>query len=136
MSENQQHPFYESWEDRKIMRFRALLVTHLEIRPHFVIQLDRGVSFESTALPYKKSGPEAGAPTTSFAKLSRQELETLIGSRPLVWLIFDDGHHMMVFSNEWHVLLFPRENDTWRLEVPGYSPITYPSAEFGSGASG
>ncbi|MCP2337488.1 hypothetical protein [Actinomadura rupiterrae] len=136
MSDGQQYLYYETFEDRKIMRFRDLLVRRLEIRPHFVIQLDRGVSFESTALPYKKSGPETGAATTSFAKLPSQDLETLIGSRPLVWLIFDDGHHLMVFSNEWHVLLAPRAGDTWKLDVPGYTPLTYPSAEFSSNTPG
>ncbi|WP_157429833.1 hypothetical protein [Actinomadura oligospora] len=118
--------FYETWEDRKILQFRDLQVTHIALHPKLVMKLTGGVSFESTALPLKKASPAYGAPVTSFAELSQREVEGLIGARPLSWAIFDDGDHRMVFSNKWHVLLAPGADDSWELQVPGEPPLTFP----------
>lgn len=118
--------FYEPREDRVIMLARETRVEDVQVAPWFVMRLTNGVALESTALPQKKASPHRLAPTTSFGELPGQQVSQLVGTRPLAWVIFDNGHHLFVFSNVWHAVLRPESHDTWRVDIPGETPFMYP----------
>ncbi|MEV5568541.1 hypothetical protein AB0L06_00710 [Spirillospora sp. NPDC052269] len=98
----------------------------MELSETFFLRLVNGLILTSSKPPGLRASINWRAPVTSFTEIPREELDGLIGARPLSWVVFNDGDHRISFSNRWIVVLEPEEGDDWKIDLPDGSSIRFP----------
>ncbi|REE96694.1 hypothetical protein [Thermomonospora umbrina] len=122
--------WYRQIEDRKIMNFRDSRVLEIKVAPAFHLRLTNGVTFDfDGTVMYtvgRRGGPPAPRPLT---ELPREELSSVVSTRPLSWVVFNDGAHRIAFSNAWELTLDPQEGGTWRMSLSDGEILTHPPVD-------
>lgn len=120
---------YKEIEDRKIMRVRDARVLEIRATPAFHLRLTNGVTFDFDGTVMHTIGRRGGYPDPRpLTELPPGELSSVISTRPLSWVIFNDGAHRIVFSNAWQLTMDPEPGDTWRVVLSDGETFTYPPA--------
>jgi hypothetical protein len=115
-------------EDRRILRARDGRVLEVGAASGFFLRLSNGASLEFAGTVSQTVGPRGGDnPIRGIDTFSREELSELVSTRPLSWVIFDNGDHRIVFSNGWHLALRVGDEGHWTLDMGDGTVLSFPT---------